>query len=165
MINILKNIELNILPQLLNNSDIWNAIDIKYSNPRTYYLWTQVDNYYLSFFKTFYCNEKEAKLRKAESNILIHFLDGFWEIYLKKDNNELLIKEENNNYSNTDKEEDFSKKVFLIEKSSEYFFRSNKQRDWIYAITLSVSEPKFEGKLLSSEIKESLLKSAKILIF
>jgi hypothetical protein len=165
MINVLKNIELNILPQLLNNLEIWNAIDIKSTNPRTYYLWTKVDNYYLSFSKTFYCNDKEAKLRDTDNDIIIHFLDGFWEIYSKSDSSEYLFREENNNYSSIDKDDDFAKKTFLIEKDSQYYFRSYKQRDWMYAITLSVSEPKFEGNPLNVEIKESLLKSAKILIF
>ncbi len=160
MIEILKNLELNTLPSLFEKKEIWNAIDIKKTNPRTYYLWTKYNDYYISFSKTFFCNDSEINSLKAKDNIIIHFLDGFWEIVIdgKKLNDD-------DNYALLDEEADFNKKTFLIEKNINYSFRSNSKRNWVYSISISKTEHVFEGNILKLDIKESLLKSAKILIF
>lgn len=161
MFDILKNIETNKLPQLLDMPEAWKGIDIKNLQPRTYFIWAKLDEYYVTFSKTFYCKESDVVIKKYDNDLIIHFLDGFWEIVV--DNKKTA--ESDNNYSLLNKQDEFNKKTFFIEKNTEFYYRSNKQKDWIYTITLSKSEPYFTGNPLKQEIKESLLKSAKILIY
>lgn len=160
MIDILKNIEKNKLPNILDNPDLWNSVDIKNPQPRTYCIWSKIDEYYISFSKTFYCNDVDMSLKISNDDIVIRFLDGYWELVIE-DN--IYVALDNN--AEVNKEEEFNKKCFKIDKNKKFFFRSHKQRDWVYSITISKSEPLHTGKILNKEIKHSLLKSAKILIY
>ncbi|MFM2393760.1 MAG: hypothetical protein RLZZ546_1742, partial [Bacteroidota bacterium] len=149
------------LPALLDTPEAWNSIDIKSTQPRTYFIWTKLNEYYITFSKTFYCKERDITVKNYSEDLIVHFLDGFWEIVV--DNKKTA--ESNNNFSLINKQDEFVKKTFLIGKNINFHYRSNKQKDWIYTITLSKSEPYFTGNPLKQEIKESLLKSAKILIY
>ena len=161
MIDILNNIEKNILPTLLKNNEAWNGVDVKITQPRSYYLWSKIDEYYLTFSKKFYCSITDLNFIINDSDTIIHFLDGFWEL----NNCGVITQEHDNNSTIVNKEEDTLKNIFIIKEQTPFTYRSFKQKDWIYSLMLSKTKPNFIGNVLKKENIDSLLQSAKILIY
>jgi hypothetical protein len=80
MINKLKDIEKNLLPELLGKPEIWNTLDVDYFPPRVERLWTQFDTNHRLFIHVIHPTNEPCLFHKHRWPAAFKMLQGSYEM-------------------------------------------------------------------------------------
>ena len=93
MIEKLKDIEKNLLPELLGKPEVWNTLDIDYYPPRVERLWTKIDDDHRLFIHIIHPTNEPCLFHKHRWPAAFKMISGSYEMGISYCENEISSEE------------------------------------------------------------------------